>query len=476
VDIGASGGRHILGWVQAGRIALQEVYRFPNTQVRRDGRDCWDTQALFAHLVAGLKACREAGKTPDSMGVDTWGVDYVLLDAEGRLIGDAVAYRDARTQGADALAEAVLPFEALYARTGIQKLPFNTVYQLLAHRRDHPEQLAQASRFLMMPDYLHYLLTGVPCNEYTNATTTALVSARHRDWDRELLAALRLPAAIFGPLRRPGETLGGLAPGVRDAVGFDCRVVLPATHDTGAAFLAVPAKDDRAVYLSSGTWSLLGAPRPAPIATPQSQAAGFTNEGGYGGTYRFLKNIMGLWMLQSIRREISGEAYVSGAQPDAPAAGHACTFADLQRAARAAADFPSLVDVDDPAFLAPPNMAEAVRRHCLRTGQPVPQDMGQLAQCVYASLARAYRDTIRQLSALTGVRYTAVHIVGGGSQDAYLNELTARAAGLPVYAGPTEGTALGNLVAQMIAAGEYRDLGAARAAVRQSFTVKEVLP
>ena len=459
VDIGASSGRHILGWVEQGKTCLRELYRFENRAVHRNGRLCWDMDRLFEEVLQGLEACREQGFSPASVGIDTWAVDFVLLDRNGDPLGDAVAYRDSRTQGMDRLVEEQIPFQELYRRTGIQKQEFNTIYQLMAVKQQEPQLLERAQRLLMVPEYLTYRLTGKMENEYTNATTTGLVNARTKTWDGELLDRLGYPRRLFGELRQPGFSVGGFAPRVRERLGFDCKVLLPATHDTGSAFLAVPAKED-GVYLSSGTWSLLGTELPEPITTPESLARNFTNEGGYGYRFRYLKNIMGLWMLQSIRRE----------------AGEGVSFNALEQAARAAADFPSQVDVNDGRFLAPENMGEAVSAFCRETGQPVPATLGELSACVYHSLAQSYAQSIQELSALTGKSYTAVNIVGGGSQDGYLNQLTANATGLPVYAGPTEATALGNLMVQMLAAGEFPDLAAARKAVRHSFSIQEVLP
>ena len=275
VDIGASSGRHIVGWVEDGRIQLQEVYRFENGISRKNGHLCWDVDALAAEVINGMAACRAAGFAPATMGIDTWAVDFVLLDKAGQRIGDAVAYRDERTDGI----REMLPvsFAEHYARTGIQFQKFNTVYQLAALQKEHPEQLAAAETFLMIPDYLNYLLTGVAANEYTNATTTALVNAESKDWDDELIETLGLPRNIFQPIRTPGTVLGGLLPEIQEKVGFDCQVILPATHDTGSAFLAVPARDEFAATLSSGTWSLLGVENLAPIATDASRADNFTN-------------------------------------------------------------------------------------------------------------------------------------------------------------------------------------------------------
>lgn len=475
VDIGASSGRHILGRMENGRMVLEEIYRFENVQIRQNGHDCWNLDALWEHILAGLRACKEAGKQPQTMGIDTWAVDFVLLDAVGKPVCDAVAYRDGRTQGMDRVAEEKLPFAQLYARTGIQKQPFNTVYQLLALQREHPEQLAAARHFVMIPEYFHYLLTGCIRSEYTNATSTALVNAYTRNWDETVLSALGLPREIFGALHLPGERVGGFTDAVRRSVGFDCTVLLPATHDTASAFLAVPARDAHAVYLSSGTWSLLGTENTEPITGEASMRANFTNEGGYAYRYRYLKNIMGLWMIQSIRRELNGDVYVAGREARR-ASEKQWSYAELEAEARACAAFPSRVAVDDARFLAPESMIRAVKELCAETRQAVPQTVGELMQCVYASLAECYAAAVKELSVLTGKQYTSVNIVGGGSRDGYLNELTAQKTGLPVYAGPTEGTALGNLIAQWIASGECADLACARAAIQQSFMIREVAP
>ena len=465
IDIGASSGRHILGKVVDGKIVLEEVYRFDNSQVVKNGHDCWDLDALVASVKAGIDAALAKGPV-DSIGIDTWGVDFVLLDAQGERIGDAVAYRDARTVGADAEIEReVMPFAELYSRVGIQKTLFNTIYQLWALKKEHPEQLEKAAHFLMVPEYLNYALTGRIVHEYTDSSTTALLDAAKKDWDFDLIEKLGLPKRIFGKLEMPGATVGEYK-GV--------KVVLPALHDTGSAYLAVPARDDRAVYLSSGTWSLLGVENKAPITTKAAREANFTNEGGAWGRYRFLKNIMGLWMIQSIRRELNGVSYVEGKATDETKEalkalsdyepGKKYSFADLEMSARGASDFTRTVDVNDARFMNPKSMIGEVLAAASANGKP-PATVGELMQCVYRSLAECYADAIRRLSDITGVTYTSVNIVGGGSKDLYLNALTAEATGLEVFAGPTEGTAIGNLIVQMIAGGEFADLAAARAAI-----------
>lgn len=474
IDIGASSGRHILGHVEDGRILLEEVYRFDNKQVSRGGHDCWDMDNLWQGILGGLKACRAKGKLPVTMGIDTWAVDFALLDAEDRLVGDVVAYRDGRTEGMDEAVSAVISPERLYEKTGIQKQLFNTIYQLVALKREHPEQLEQAESLLMIPDYFHFLLTGVKKQEYTNASSTNLLNAAEKAWDRELIGALGLPQRLFGELSLPGTVVGHFTPEIQAEVGFDCTVILPATHDTGSAFLAVPAQDDQAAYLSSGTWSLLGVENEEPITTEASRQANFTNEGGAWYRFRYLKNIMGLWMIQSIRRELNGVAYVAGRESKY-ADGRQWGFPDLIAAAEGAQDFPSVVDVDDASFLAPESMIDAVKAYCEKTGQPVPATVGELMQTVYRSLTRRYAEAIAELQTLTGKTYTSINIVGGGCQDMYLNRMTARTTGLPVYAGPVEGTAIGNLIVQMIFAGEFRDLQEARASIRTSFDIKEVI-
>ncbi|MDE7244427.1 MAG: rhamnulokinase [Oscillospiraceae bacterium] len=475
IDIGASSGRHILGHVEDGKLVLEEVHRFDNKQVQRNGHDCWDVDNLWTGILDGLKVCKATGKIPTAIGIDTWAVDYVLLDGDDNMIGDAVAYRDRRTADMDAVVDEMIPRSELYARTGIQYQTFNTIYQLTALKREHPEQLDAAESLLMIPDYFHFKLTGVKKQEYTNATSTNLVNAAGKGWDRSLIERLGFPQKLFGELSMPGTEVGELTEEIQKEVGFNAIVILPATHDTGSAFLAVPAKDENAVYLSSGTWSLLGVENNEPIISEASRLQNFTNEGGAWYRFRYLKNIMGLWMIQSVRRELNGVEYIAG-KASKYAAGKTYSFPDLIAEAQGAEDFPSAVDANDSSFLAPDSMIDAIKAYCAKTGQPVPATTGEIMQCVYRSLAKCYKDAIAGLSALTGKTYTSINIVGGGCQDMYLNQLTANAAGIPVCAGPVEGTAIGNLIIQMIAGGEFQDLQAARTAVANSFNMKEVLP
>ncbi len=458
VDIGASSGRHVLGCVRDGKIILEEVYRFENGLVRKNGRLCWDSARLFREIVSGMKRCAELGKAPASVGIDTWGVDFALLDADGELIGDTVGYRDSRTQGMDAEVEKLIPAEELYRRTGIQKQSFNTIYQLMAVKLTQPDQLRRAGHFLMMPEYFNYLLTGKIKNEYTNATTTGLLHAEKKNWDFELIGKLGLPASIFGPVFLPTTEVGGLKPEIRAEVGYDCKVVLPATHDTGSAVMAVPAAaGERSAFLSSGTWSLMGVERPEPDCREESRKANFTNEGGFDYRFRFLKNIMGLWIIQSARHELPEKR----------------SFDELCEAARQCGSFPSRIDVNDGSFLAPDNMTEAIRAYCRRTGQRVPESVGEIFAVVYHSLAESYAGTVRGLEEVTGGKLDAIRIVGGGTKDEYLNELTAQATGKKVLAGPVEATATGNLMAQMIRSREFDGLRGAREAVARSFPIRE---
>jgi len=459
IDIGASSGRHILAHLEDGRMVLEEVHRFPNGMVEKDGENVWDVDELFAQIKLGLKKCGELGKIPVSVGVDTWGVDFVLLDESGERIGNAVAYRDGRTKGMDEEVYKIISEDELYARTGIQKAIFNTIYQLMALKVKKPEQLAKAKTMLLMPDYFHYMLSGVAATEYTEATTGQLVSPDTKDWDMELIERLGYPKRIFRRMVTPGTVLGELTEEVQAEVGFNCKVVEPATHDTGSAVIAVPTDSDDALYISSGTWSLMGTELAEANCSPESKASNLTNEGGYDYRFRYLKNIMGLWMIQSVKKEIGGDLGF----------GEICEMASKCSIA-------SIVDCNDDRFLAPANMTKEVRDACRESGQQVPEGLAEVASVIYNSLAKCYAKTIKQIEGITGKTYDKIHIVGGGSNADYLNRLTAQATGIPVYAGPTEATAIGNIAAQMMTAGELADLKAARACVFASFPINHYEP
>ncbi len=458
VDIGASSGRHMLGYKENGKICLEEIYRFSNGMDRVDGKRLWDTNRLFREIVNGLKKCKEIGKIPVSMGIDTWAVDYVLLDENDQILGDTYGYRDSRTEGMDEEVYRLIPERALYERTGIQKQMFNTIYQLMSVKKKTPELLEKAESFLMLPDYFHFLLTGVKKQEYTNATSAQLVNAETCEWDMDLIRLLGYPEKLFGPLSMPGTPVGPLRPEIAKEVGFSCNVVLPATHDTGAAVMAVPADGDDTLYISSGTWSLMGVESLTPNSSETAQAGNFTNEGGYDHRYRILKNIMGLWMIQSVRQELDCRY----------------SFAELCEMAEAEKAFPSRVDVNDQVFLAPDNMQDAIRNYVRVKGGLVPETPGQMATVIYQSLAESYAETLKQIEDLTGKSYDCIYVIGGGANAMYLNELTAEKTGRTVMAGPGEATAIGNLMAQMIQAGEFASLSEARRCVRESFDIAVV--
>lgn len=454
VDIGASSGRHILASVSDGKIQLEEVYRFPNGMDNRNGTLCWNVDKLFAEIVNGLKKCKELGKIPESMSIDTWGVDYVLLDKSDNILGNAVGYRDNRTNGMDEKVYEIISPEELYKRTGIQKQIFNTIYQLMAVKQQHPEFLKQAESMLMIPDYFHFLLTGVKKMEYTNATTGQLISTATNDWDYELIDMLGYNRKIFRPVSMPGEDVGNFTAAIQHEVGFDCKVVLSASHDTGSAVLAVPTNDDNAIYISSGTWSLMGIERKEADCSLESMKANFTNEGGYNHRFRYLKNIMGLWMIQSVKKEFKEDL----------------SFAAICDKA-AQSQIASIVDCNDDCFLAPESMIQAVQNFCAKTNQHIPESEGEIAAVIYNSLAKCYGDTIKEIESITGTVYDRVYVVGGGSNAGYLNELTAKYTGKEVWAGPTEATAIGNIIVQMLRDGVFKDLLEARKCVHDSFEI-----
>ncbi len=460
VDIGASSGRHILGHIENGKLCLEEIYRFENGMDAVDGKLLWNVERLFTEIVNGMKRCREIGRLPVSMAIDTWAVDYVLLDEKDAILGDTFGYRDHRTDGMDVEVGKIISEDALYARTGIQKQIFNTIYQLTAVKHRTPELLERARTFLMLPDYFNFRLTGQKHSEYTNGSTTQLVDPHTCQWDKELMGLLGIPAEIFLPLELPGTSVGRLLPQVQEAVGFDLEVILCGSHDTASAVMAVPQTQEEGIYISSGTWSLMGIENAEPVLTREAAAENLTNEGGYDHRFRFLKNIMGLWMIQSVRHEYK-DAY---------------SFAQLCEMAEESVDFPSRVDVNDSHFLSPESMTEAIREYCRSTDQPVPQAPGELAAVIYQSLAASYGETVKGLERVAGRTYDRIHIIGGGSNAAYLNQLTANATGKTVYAGPGEATAIGNLMAQAIKRKELESLQDARRCVRDSFEIRRFEP
>lgn len=454
VDIGASSGRHILSYVENGRIRLEEIYRFENGMVERNGHLCWELDRLFSEILNGLKKCKEVGKIPASMGIDTWAVDYVLLDKEGKCLGETYGYRDSRTIGMDEKVYEIISEESLYKRTGIQKQIFNTIYQLMSVKVNNPQCMEGAEQLLLIPDYFNYLLTGRIMTEYTNATTTQMVSPKTHNWDMELIEMLGYKKEIFGGITMAGTQVGPLKSNIADEIGFNLQVIQTATHDTASAIVAVPVKDS--VYISSGTWSLMGVEQEAINCSKASHKGNFTNEGGYQYKYRFLKNIMGLWMIQSVRHEWKDEY----------------SFEEICAMAEKYNNFPSRIDVNDSMFLAPESMVDAVKEYCRKNNKPVPMEKGEIAATIYQSLALFYGNTVLEIEAITGKKYDSINIIGGGSNAEYLNMLTAKATGRTVYSGPAEATALGNILVQMLEKGVFNSVDEAREAVYKSFSIK----
>jgi len=455
IDIGASSGRHILSHIENGKLVLEEIYRFENGSEEKDGHLIWNYKKLFKNIIAGIKECKNIGKIPVSTGIDTWGVDYALLDENDEIIGDTFAYRDGRTAEVMEEVHKIIPIDKLYEETGSQIQPYNTIYQLYSDKLTG--KLKNAKRFLMMPDFFHFLLTGVKKNEFTNASTTGLMSAKTRGWDMDVVKALGLPEELFVELSEPGEVVGNLKPEIQQEVGFNCKVVLPATHDTASAVIAVP-DINRPLYISSGTWSLMGIESPVAINGKDAFEGNFTNEGGYNKSTRFIKNIMGLWMIQCVRKEYDKKY----------------SWADFVTLSKEVKDFGSIVDVNDNSFLAPDSMIEAIKEYCKKTNQKIPKTPGEIALCVYESLAVSYKDTVDEIEKITKTKFDTIHIVGGGCQNQYLNELTAKFTGRKVITGPVEATAIGNAVIQLLADGAVKNINEAKTLIAESFDVAEI--
>ncbi|MEK9539095.1 rhamnulokinase [Pantoea agglomerans] len=456
IDLGASSGRVMLAsWDAAQRqLALREVRRFKNKRQRRAGYDCWDLTMLEQEIRAGLALLDEEKIVPDSIGIDTWGVDMVLLDAEGEPVGEAVSYRDARTHGLMEQAQHELSRSAIYARTGIQFLPFNTLYQMRALHQQQPDWQARVAHALMMPDYLHYRLTGNLNWEYTNATTTQMLNIHSGEWDRDLLAWAGVAPEWFGQPQAPGNTVGHWV----NSAGVPVPVIAVATHDTASAVLATPLMQDDAAYLSSGTWSLMGFESLQPYACDGALRANITNEGGAEG-YRVLKNIMGLWLLQRICGELQIDDL--SALIDQTARQPACV---------------SLISPNDARFINPDSMVNEIQNACAEQGMPVPQSAAALARCIFDSLALLYREVIQELAELRGKPFSQLHVVGGGSQNRFLNQLCADACQIPVLAGPVEASTLGNVGCQLIALGELIDVADFRCSVINNFPLEKFEP
>jgi len=468
VDLGAESGRVIAGLWDGKRMKLEEMHRFPNGGVAIADSLRWNTLGLWNEIQTGLTAAaKKFGKSVVSVGVDTWGVDYALLSKSGEMLGLPFHYRDGRTRGMFQRAFAKVPREEVFAATGLQFMEMNTLYQLLAHQKNNPELLAAAETLLMMPDFLHYCLSGARVSEFTIATTSQCVNPRQRAWANDLLQKLGLPTKIFPEIVPPGTRIGQLRASLAERTGLGpIAVVVPAAHDTGSAVAAVPTTNTGKAnwaYLSSGTWSLLGVELQDALLSPRVLELNITNEGGVDGTYRLLKNIMGLWLVQQCRRSFIEK-------------GKDISYEQLAQRASEAPAFRSLVDPNDDRFLNPPDMPKAIQDFCRETGQPVPETEGQFARCVFESLALTYASTLEGLEALTGTKIDAVHVVGGGSRNTLLNQFAANACGRPVIAGPVEATVFGNLLVQARSHGEIKTLADIRAAVRASSDVTQCEP
>jgi rhamnulokinase len=460
VDLGAESGRVVLGRFDGGRVSLEEIHRFPNTPVRLPDGLHWDVLRILSEIKDGLaKAVRE--EEIEGIGIDSWGVDFGLLDGEGALVSNPYHHRDARTEGMMDEAFGLVGKEEIYRTTGIQFLPINTLYQLLAMRGSPLLDAAEA--MLLIPDLMNYWLTGEKACEYTNATTTQLLDLQEGGWARDLFEGLDLPSRILAPIVQPATELGPLLPGVAEEIGAGPPVFAVTSHDTASAVVAVPAEGEDFAYVSSGTWSLVGVELPSPVATEDGLRANFTNEGGFGGKTRLLKNVMGLWLLQECRRQWARE-------------GHEYSYEELARLAEDAPPAGPLVDPDHPAFLAPGDMASRIRSFCKETGQRPPQEPAAVTRCVFESLALKYRHAVEQAENLAGRAIGTINVVGGGSQNSLLCQLTADATRRPVLAGPVEATALGNLMVQAYARGHLASLEEMREAVRRSVEVQEYEP
>lgn len=468
IDFGAESGRVMAGLWDGKRIQIEELHRFPNGPVLVGNSLRWDVVRLWHEVQNGLTlATKRFGKSIVSVGADTWGVDFVLLDKREEMLGQPYHYRDARTRGMLDEAFKRVPRAEIFAQTGLQFMELNTLYQLLALQRHDPELLASANTFLLMPDFIHWCLCGSRVVEFTNATTSQCVHPTQRDWSRELLQKFGLPTDLFPDIVQTGTNLGFLRENLTEKTGLPrIKVIAPPTHDTASAVAGVPTTrtgKSNWAYLSSGTWSLLGAEVPKAQLSPRALELNYTNEGGVDGTYRLLKNVTGLWLVQQCKRsfEVHGRKY---------------DYVELTRLAGEAPALRSFINPDDPRFLNPPDMPAAIQSFCRETSQPVPETDAAIVRCALESLALKYRATLAGLEELTGEGIEIIHVVGGGSQNRLLNQATADACGRLVHAGPVEATVLGNLLSQVRADGELKGLSEMRAVVRASTQVSEFTP
>lgn len=463
-DLGASSGRALLGIYKDKKLELVEIHRFKNQMTLIHGNYFWNIFTLFNELKTGLKKCiTEFGIQPDSIGIDTWGVDYSLVSAEGQIVGLPFAYRDHRTDTSMEEFFQVLSKKETYLLSGIQFLQFNTLFQLFASVQNNYSGLKVAESLLFTPDTLNFLFTGIKKNEYTIASTSQLLQPGKAVWEDKLFEAAKIPKNLVEEIIQPGNVLGGLLPEILEETGsapIPCIAV--AGHDTASAIVSVPVEGENWAYLSSGTWSLLGIESAKPLVSEQTLAMNFTNEGGVEGTTRFLKNIMGMWLIQECKRIWDEENELEWQE-----------IVDLSNAVE---PFKYLINPDDSAFLNPGNMPKAIQEFCAKTNQPVPETKGEIARCVYDSLVLKYKYTIKQIESVTGNKIEKLHIIGGGANNKIMNQLTSNATGIPVFAGPTEATAIGNILLQAKALGLVKSLEEIREVVRNSFEVTEYKP
>jgi rhamnulokinase len=468
VDLGAESGRVMAGLFDGNTMQLEELHRFPNGPVSLNNTLRWDVLRLWSEISKGLSAAAEKyGDRIVSVGVDTWGVDYVLFSENFEILGQPYHYRDARTQGMLEEAYQRVPKEDIFAESGLQFLELNTLYQLLALQKENPDVLGAAQHLLLMPDFFHWCLSGANTAEFTEATTSQCFHPEKKTWAYDLLKRFDLPTHIFPEVVNPGTKIGTLLPSVSTETGLSqINVVAPASHDTGSAVAAVPTKNTGTpswAYISSGTWSLVGVEIQDAIFNQKALELNFTNEGGVDGTYRFLKNIMGLWLVQRCKRDFEKQ-------------GNTLDYSQLTQMAADAQPFRSILNPDDASFLNPPDMTEAIREYCKNSNQPIPETEGQFVRCSLESLALKYDEVLKSVEDLTGTPIEVIHLVGGGSQNKLLNQLTANACNKPVITGPIEATVFGNLLVQARASGEVGSLSDIRNIVRQSTSVEEFLP
>jgi rhamnulokinase len=464
IDLGAESGRTILGQLDEGQLSLSETHRFPNGPVRLLDSLQWDVLRLWTEIKKGITITVEGGAQLAGLGLDTWGVDFALLDRNGALLGNPFHYRDTRTDGMVEEAFQYMAREEIFANTGIQFMQFNSLYQLLAMVRTKSPILDVAQTFVTIPDLFNYWLSGEITNEFTNATTTQCLDPIRRDWAYPVLEALNIPTHLFGTVTAPGTLIGTLLPDIADETGAgEVNIVLPACHDTGSAVVAVPAQNQDFAWISSGTWSIMGAEVHQPSLGPKALDYNFTNEGGVFGTWRLSKNIMGLWLIQECRREWQYK-------------GQDHSYDELTQFAAEADPFLAVIDPDDNLFFHHGDMPERIRGYCARTDQRVPQSKGEVIRVALESLALKYRWVLERTEELSGKRLDPIHIIGGGTKNHLLNQLTADATGRTVVAGPVEATAIGNVLMQAIGLGDLNSLAEARTVARNSFPVKEYQP